>query len=139
MDTRLPGLENRPKPTSKNLPIIDSFFKQVEDKVKDILQRDFKCDFCADVFITSVTPKYRGRGLATEIYNRLIPFLRAKGFPVLRSSFTSPATRAIGKKFGFTEIGRFYFKDAVDENGVKYFPNAGNGQEEYLSEIAYIL
>jgi len=137
MDSRLPGYETQRCNTSINIEKIIKFIDPIETATKDIFQRDFKCDFFAEIYISSVTPKFRMRGLATEMYVRTIPYLRGKGFSVLRSIFTSAGTQTIGSKLGFTELGRSYFKDGVDENGVKLFPNAG--EHEFANEIAYIL
>jgi len=32
-----------------------------------------------------------------------------------------------------------YFQDALDENGDKVFSKAGEGEQEYASEVAYSL
>jgi len=136
LDSTLPGRGIIPSIPSVNTKKIIGCITQLKENNEGAFRRDFECDFFAEIRISSVVPKYRNQGLGTEIYARLMQFLRAKGFPVLRSVFTSGATWAIGAKFGFVEIGRLYFRDVLDENGEKLFPTAGDGKEECASYIA---
>jgi len=138
IDTRQDGFDKLLNVTSPNLKKIRGFIGKLEESTQAVFIRDFKCDFYAAVFISSVTTKCRGKGLATEIYRRTIPFLKAKGFTVLRSAFSSAATRAIGAKLGFVELGRLYFKDHQDENGEQIFPGTRD-VEDYTTDVAFAL
>jgi GNAT superfamily N-acetyltransferase len=84
--------------------------------------------FYAEFFMSSVDPKWRGQGLATEMYERSVSLLRAQGFPLVKSSFTSPITRKIATKMGFKELARLYLLDETDEFGLPAFPNASPAQ-----------
>lgn len=111
------------------------FIQKVEQETEERFKKEFPCDHNCEIWITSVSHKYRGHGLATEIYKRIPHLLKSKGFSVLRSTFTSPGTQAIGKKLGYVEIGRLRFKDEKDENGQDIFP--GCTEDEVATEIAY--
>ena len=94
---------------------------------------NFQCDHEAYIIVTSVSTPFRGQGLASEMYKRTLTLLKEKGFPVVRSLFTSPETQAIGKKLEFTELGRIELKDEVDETGKPLFPTATT---QFVTEAA---
>jgi len=50
-------------------------------------------DCYADIFMASVDRRYRGQGLATEMYESAVPFLKARGIRLVKSCFTSPFTQ----------------------------------------------
>jgi len=52
----------------------------------------------AEFFVASCDAKYRRRGITTEMYRRNLEFLRAEGFKLVKSIFTSPFTRSIVSK-----------------------------------------
>lgn len=81
-------------------------------------------DFYADFLMTSVDPEFQRQGLVTEIYKRSIALLRAKGYPVCKSVFSSPFTRKAATNLGFQEHSRLYFLDHKNEQGELILPNA---------------
>ena len=93
------------------------------EKESNLLET-YGVEFYADFFMSSVEPKYRSQGLATELYERSVTLLKSKGFPLVKSSFTSPITRKIGTKMGFQELARVYLFDETDEHGLPAFPKA---------------
>jgi GNAT superfamily N-acetyltransferase len=80
-------------------------------------------------FIASVDSKYRGQGLAKEMSARSLNLLRSRGYPIIRSFFSSPITRKISEKLGYTEISRVYFDELIgyDGEGLLDFPRAEPG------------
>ena len=126
----------------KNSPKFAKILKciaRVIAEADETLQRDYPCPFFAEIFITSIPEKYGGCGLAKEMYRRMLPFIKSRGFSVIRSTFTSPKTRSIAKKLGFKEMHRIYLKNQLDEDGKKLFPTAGNGEQEFINDTAILL
>jgi len=139
IDSRLAAFSTifpQESPMSPHLTRILTFIGRLEEAAEQAMQKHFPCEFHAEIFITSVAAKYRGCGIAKEFYARMLTLLKSRGFPMVRSGFTSPATRAIARQQGFTELGRLYFKDQLDEDGNKLFPAAGDGEEEFANEAA---
>jgi len=124
---------------SANFTKILKCITQVIAEADWIFQRDYHCNFYAEIFITSIAEQHRGCGLGKEMYKRMLPFLKSKGFPVIRSTFTSPKTRNIARGLGFHEMHRIYFKDQKDEQGRKLFPLAADGNEEFINDTAIVL
>lgn len=71
-----------------------------------------------------VHPEYRGKGLASEMYARVVRLLRSKDMTLVFSIFTSPFSRRAAEKEGFVEIDRAYFNELRDENGAIVLPEA---------------
>lgn len=92
-------------------------------------------DCYADIFMASVDRRYRGQGLATEMYESAVPFLKARGIKLVKSCFTSPFTQRIGKNLGFRELARRHFRDYRDENGDVVFTNAGESDEAVVGAL----
>jgi len=82
-------------------------------------------DHYADFLMTSVGSEFTRQGLVTEIYRRSMNLLRAKGYPLCKSVFTSPYTRKAASNLQFQELCRIYARDEKDENGQNIFPHAG--------------
>lgn len=75
-------------------------------------------DSFVNFYTACVDPKYRGQGLATEMYRWALNFVRErKDFKHVKSNLTSPYTRLICQKFGFKELSRVYYNDFKDEDG----------------------
>jgi len=81
-------------------------------------------DHYGDFFFVSVDRAYRGHGLAQEIYQRAIKMLKAQGVPAVQSIFSNPASQAIVRKLGFTELARLKMKDYKKSDGSVLFPQA---------------
>lgn len=75
-------------------------------------------------FVVAVNTKHRGKGLASEMYSRVVRLLRSKKMTVAFSVFTSPFSRRAAEKAGFVEIDRAYFNELTDEHGVAFLPHA---------------
>ncbi|XP_035781612.1 uncharacterized protein LOC118460950 [Anopheles albimanus] len=71
----------------------------------------------------SVAPKYRGRGIATEILRARIPLCKGVGLPLTSTCFTAIASQAAAAKAGFEETYVVSYDELaqVDERFV--FPN----------------
>lgn len=98
------------------------FFKFVDDieKLGDLPGKR-NLDHWAGFFIASTTREYRNQGLAGELYNRSIRFLKAEGFKHALVVVTSPWTKRATKNREFEEVARVQFKDLVDFEGGKMF------------------
>jgi len=129
------GIQVEPK--SEICKKIFSVLSKADEVSAQAFRNNFDADNYAEIFITSVDSKFGGKGLATEMYHRTLEYLKAKGFKAVKSGFSSPGTRAIGEKLGFSEIGRLYFKTHVNEKGEKTFPTAGD--EDFVKEVAKTL
>lgn len=88
---------------------------------KDEILTRWNVESYAEFFVASTHPDYRNRGLAMEMYQRSLKFLKAQGFQLVECIFTSSSTRRTASKLGFEEIARIYYKDVVDENGEPIF------------------
>jgi GNAT superfamily N-acetyltransferase len=89
-------------------------------------------DRYADWFLVSVEKKYRGQGLAQELYQRSINLAREKKLPLVKCIFSSPYSRKAGANLGFQELSAFYVTEALDENGETLLPNAAPNQKVTL-------
>ncbi|ODM95770.1 Dopamine N-acetyltransferase [Orchesella cincta] len=92
-------------------------------------------DSYVELFMASVDRRFRGQGLATEMYESAIPFLKDRGFRLVKSCFTSPFTHRIGKKLGFRELTRRFFRDYRDESGEVVFTNAEDKDEAVVGAL----
>lgn len=80
----------------------------------------FGIDHFINFYSACVDSKYRGNGLASEIYNRALVYLRAHpkwSKSIVKSNITSPYTLKICQNYGFIELARVYYNDFKDENG----------------------
>ncbi|XP_037028885.1 uncharacterized protein LOC119069097 [Bradysia coprophila] len=82
-------------------------------------------------FLVVVDSKQRGKGLASEMYARVVRLLRSKKMSLAFSIYTSPFSRRAAQKVGFVEIDRAYFNELRDENGAIILPNAT--QDDFAS------
>lgn len=80
-------------------------------------------DEYAELFMASVHSDFRGQGLAGEMYRGAVRLVQGKGLKLMKSCFTSPYTRIIGKKLGFRELAQKSFNEE-DEDGKPTFPNS---------------
>jgi len=101
------------------------------------IYEQYGVEFFINFYTACVDPIYRGQGLATEMYVRALRFVKSfKAFSsaVVKSNLTSPYTRKICTKFGFTELARAYYNDFRDENG-KLLLN-GRKDDEFVAFMA---
>ncbi|XP_058839033.1 uncharacterized protein LOC131695420 [Topomyia yanbarensis] len=75
------------------------------------VHESFHVDAYLSAMGLSVSPKYRGRGIATEILRARIPLCRAVGLKVTSTVFTAPGSQAPAVKVGFKDT----FVMAYDE------------------------
>ncbi|XP_072396820.1 arylalkylamine N-acetyltransferase 1-like [Diabrotica undecimpunctata] len=71
--------------------------------------------------ILSVEPKYRGRGLAKELFSRSEGIARKHGLKLMKVDATSLFTQKICEAFGFESIKSVCYADYKDENGRKMY------------------
>ncbi|CAL8111442.1 unnamed protein product [Orchesella dallaii] len=93
----------------------------------------------ADFFVASCAPKYRKRGITTEMYKRSLAFLKAEGFKLAKSVFTSPYTRAAARNLGFVEDSRVEFSELKEEDGSPLFYPKVLNEEHYGSMMSKLL
>ena len=96
----------------------------LEKEANQIFRSRFTSEFYSEFVFTSVHSDYSSQGIATEMYQRGLKFLKAKGYPVIRGLFTHPGTQRIGQKLGFQELCKFYLTDQAGADGQKLFPEA---------------
>ncbi|XP_063702196.1 uncharacterized protein LOC134832183 [Culicoides brevitarsis] len=61
----------------------------------------YNVEYHLGAFGLSVDPKYRGRGIATEILKARVPLCKALGIELTSNVFTGEASQAVAKKAGF--------------------------------------
>lgn len=66
--------------------------------------KKFKVDAYLTAYGLSVSRKFRGRGIATEILRARIPFCQAFGIKLTSTVFTSIFAQKSAAKVGFKEI-----------------------------------
>lgn len=89
----------------------------------------------ADLFLSSVAPKYRNQGLSKEMYKRTLKFLAAEGIPLVKSVFTSPISRQAAFPLQFEEVCRLYYKDVKDNRGRLAFPSTELDDEVHYAAL----
>jgi len=77
----------------------------------------------ADFFGMCVIPKYRQRGLCTELYRKALELSKSRGFTIAKVSFASPFSRKAGFTNGYKQLGKVKCIDFKDENGVCLKPD----------------
>jgi len=92
---------------------------------QEILNEKYPEDGYAVGFLSSVSPNYRGQGIATEIYRRSILLFRKNGFLIARNFFSSKITMKIVRKLGYEELSRVYLRELRNDDGLLVFPQAG--------------
>lgn len=103
-------------------PQLSNTFRVVMDDEAQFFTR-FGVDEVANFVTASTSRKYRGHGLASEMYRRSITFLRARGYKYVKSVITSPYTRKALVNLRFQEGAKIYFKDFKGETGQPMFPD----------------
>jgi len=138
MDSRVDSFQLQCVTTmSPNFEKLNQIFNKLMEITDPVFETTFpNSEFEAHIIMTSVEPEYRTQGLGTEMITRTMLMLKAKGFPVLRSIFSSPAAQIIGTKLGFTELGRLELKGQVDQDGNELFPTATT---EFVADVAKVL
>ena len=95
-------------------------FVQLLNERCNLFER-FGVDHYGDFWVASVDPEFRQKGLATEMYRRSLALLKAKGYPVCKSVFSSPYTRRAVRNLGFEELDKMYMLDMKNEKGDAFF------------------
>jgi len=111
---------------------------QIMDEEANIFEA-FDLTEYADFFVASTAKKYRQRGLAQELYKRSLAFLKAEGFKLAKSLFTSPHTRKAVTNLQFKELSRINYTDVILEDGDKVFCDSDLKPEHYASLMAKVL
>lgn len=101
------------------------------DRTKLGLFERYGVEFVVWNCLVAVCTKHRKRGLASELYSRMVALLRGKKLPVVFSTFTSPYSRRAAEKEGFVEMDRVYFHELRDGNGEPVLPAAS--QNDFAS------
>lgn len=70
----------------------------------------------------SVSPKYRGRGIATEILRARIPLCRATGLKLTSTVFTATGSQIPAAKVGFEESFAMEYEELARANPRFVFP-----------------
>lgn len=99
-------------------------------KVANIYERYGVTEY-AGFLVASTHPKFRKQGLATEMYKRSLVLLKAEGLKIVKSTFTSPFSRAAVRRLGFEEICRVDWKDVKDKEGNFVFDHSQLTDEDY--------
>uniref|UniRef100_A0A182QBT5 N-acetyltransferase domain-containing protein n=1 Tax=Anopheles farauti TaxID=69004 RepID=A0A182QBT5_9DIPT len=83
----------------------------------------------------SVAPKYRGRGIATEILRARIPLCKGVGLPMTSTCFTAIGSQIAAAKAGYEETHVVSYDDLakVDERFV--FPNITTTHVKCMSKL----
>jgi hypothetical protein len=108
------------QPTRK---IMDQVFAPLEESKVGIFDK-FGVESAAWNFLTSTGRKFRRKGLASEMYRRMVDLLKEEGFSVVFSVFSSPYSRRCAEKTGFIEIDRVIYTEVKDGEGKLVIPNA---------------
>ena len=126
-EAQIPYRPSQNQPSSEGIPpvrrILDQIHEPLEKTKLSIFDR-YNVDYVAWNFLTSTSRKFRKQGLATEMYRRMVPMLKAEGFSVVFSLFSSPYSRRCAEKTGFIEIDRVVFSEIKDSEGNKVLPKA---------------
>lgn len=99
----------------------------------------FGVDEYADFFVASCAPKYRNQGLSSELYRLSLILIKAVGLKVVKSTFTSPYTRAAVKKLGFQELSRVTYKGLKDSQGNLIFDQSKLTDEHFAALMVKVL
>ncbi|XP_052869714.1 uncharacterized protein LOC128275297 [Anopheles cruzii] len=84
----------------------------------------------------SVAPKYRGRGLATEILRARMPLCRAVGLPLTSTCFTAIASQSAAAKAGFEESYVVSYDELANVDERFVFPNLTTKYVKVMSQRA---
>lgn len=74
-------------------------------------------DSFVDGKILSVDPKYRGHGIAGELTNKTIEYLKENHIEIFHILCTSHFSARVCEKMGFNEVFHLPFTDYVDCDG----------------------
>lgn len=103
--------------------ILNLMHAELNDTKLGMFER-YGVEFVVWNFLVAVNEKHRNKGLASEMYSRIVRLLKHKKFPLAFSIFTSPFSRRAAQKVGFLEIDRLYFEELRHENGEIAVPAA---------------
>ncbi len=99
----------------------------------------YKLDEYAEFFVASCATNHRRQGLTSEMYVRNLKFLKAEGFKLAKSLFTSPYTRAAVKKLGFKEVCRIDYRDLYDQHGRLAFDPKDLNEQSFAAVMIKLL
>ncbi|XP_058456539.1 uncharacterized protein LOC131433932 [Malaya genurostris] len=97
---------------------VDYFYKHSQDSVL--------FDTVLSALGLSVSPKYRGRGIATEILRARVPLCRAVGLKQTTTIFTAPASQVAAAKVGFKETLVMRYEELAQLDPRFHFPGTEN-------------
>jgi len=103
------------------------------------LFKQYDVEEYGNFFVASCAPKYRKQGITSEMYRRSLAFLKAEGFQMAKSCFTSPFTRAAATNLGFEEAARLDYKEMVDGEGKPVFNHDELNEEHYACNMCKAL
>ena len=83
----------------------------------------FKVEQYLTAYGLSVSSKYRGRGIATEILKARVPFCKAFSIPLTATLFTARISQKAAVKAGFTDGISVAYDDLAKIDPRFYFPN----------------
>lgn len=122
--------------TDETIPPFRKILNLMHTKLNDTKLEMFAkygVEFVVWNFLVAVNCKHRKRGLASELYSRIVELLRSKNLPLAFSIFTSPFSRRAAQKVGFVEIDRVYFNELRNEEGELVLPKGT--QEDFASAM----
>jgi len=104
---------------SREGKLIHKFLDELE-KAADI-HKGLGIPSFAEFFLVSTDRRFRQQGLAKELYERSIKFLKAEGFKHAMVVTTSPHTKRSTEKLGFDIITRKEYSEFKDFEGNPVF------------------
>jgi GNAT superfamily N-acetyltransferase len=80
----------------------------------------------------SVTPKYRGRGISTEVLRARIPFCKAFDIKLSATTFTAPGSQKAAAKVGFVDGASILYKELAKVSPRFDFPNIKSKELKWM-------
>lgn len=87
------------------------------DSKYDAFQRYPDIDCYIDGKIWSVDPRYRGHGIAGQLTEKTLEYMRENHFQIYQVLCTSHFSARVCEKMNFTEVFSLSFTEYLDENG----------------------
>eukprot|EP01112_Ceratiomyxa_fruticulosa_P016353 TRINITY_DN4922_c0_g2_i1.p1 TRINITY_DN4922_c0_g2~~TRINITY_DN4922_c0_g2_i1.p1 ORF type:complete len:224 (+),score=39.55 TRINITY_DN4922_c0_g2_i1:198-869(+) len=111
-----------------NLEFVESlqgfFTKAYQEKIgTEIVHGDI-----AHIFVNATLPEYEGKGLMKWQLENLFAPVAKKGYKCCVAELTGFGTQHIYPKFGFEELGRVYYKNYKNHEGVNPYQDAKPGE-----------
>lgn len=106
------------------------FFKFYNDAMSGAdIQGNLGIDRWAEFVIASTSGDFRNQGIAGEMYDRSIAFLKAEGYKHVLVGLTSPWTKKATQNREFKELVRMKFEDLMDFEGKPVFDKSVLGPQ----------